>query len=161
MPRILTVVGLTEEPTTMAQAAGSEQPTSSVSGDSAGIGDASRHKLLPFGWLLFTTVWLLFPVGFVIQVLRTTDLYPLQLLTLLTSLAAFISIFLWLMLRYPFPTSGLTPRELRVRIGLLLTMAVLALYVERAYGSGVPYRFMYVVIAAAVTLPALKATWMV
>lgn len=161
MPRILTVVGLTEEPTTMAQAADSEQPTSSVSGDSAGIGDASRHKLLPFGWLLFTTVWLLFPVGFVIQVLRTTDLSPLQLLALLTSLAAFISIFLWLMLRYPFPTSGLPPRELRVRIGLLLAMAVLALYVELAYGSGVPYRFMYVVIAAAVTLPTPKAAWMV
>src|SRR5215207_5817784 len=161
MSRILKAIGLTQGPTTMAQAADSEQPTSSVSGESAGIADASRHKLLPFGWLLFTAVWLLFPVGFVIQVLRTTDLSPLQLLALLTSLAAFVSIFLWLMLRYPFPTAGLTPRELRVRIGLLLALAVLALYVELAYGSGVPYRFMYVVIAAAVTLPTRKAAWMV
>jgi hypothetical protein len=31
---------------------------------------------------------------------------PVQLLALLTSLAAFISIFLWLMLRYPFPAAG-------------------------------------------------------
>ena len=161
MVRILTVVGVTQEPTTMAQATDSEQPMSSTSGDSAGIADASRHKLLSFAWPLFTAVWLLFPVGFVVQVLRTTDLSPLQLLELLTSLAAFVSIFLWLMLRYPFPTAGLTPRELRVRIGLLLALAVLALYVELAYGSGVPYRFMYVVVAAAVTLPARKAAWMV
>ncbi len=145
----------------MAQSADSEQPTSSVSSDSTGIVDTSRHKLLPFGWLLFTAVWLLFPVGFVIQVLQTTDLSPLQWLALLTSLAAFISFFLWLMLRYPFPTAGLTPRELRVRIGLLLAMAVLALYIELAYGRGIPYRFMYVVIAAAVTLPTRKAAWMV
>jgi membrane protein YdbS with pleckstrin-like domain len=133
MPRILmVVVGLTQEPTMMAQAADCEQPTNSVSGASAETADGSRHKLLPFGWLLFTAVWLLFPVAFVIQVLRTTDLSPLQLLALLTLLAAFVSIFLWLMLRYPFPTAELTPQELWVRIGLLLPMAVLALYIELA-----------------------------
>ena len=119
-----------------------------------------RRKPLPFAWTLFTGVWLLFPVGFVVQVLWS-DLPPVQLLALLTSLAAFISIFLWLMLRYPFPTAGSTPRQLRVRIGLLLAMAVLALCVELAYGSGVPYRFVYVVVAAAVTLPTRKAAWMV
>jgi two-component system sensor histidine kinase DesK len=161
MPRILMVVGLTQEPTTMVRTTDSEQPTNSVSGPSAETADALSHKLLPFGWLLFTAVWLLFPVGFVVQVLRTTDLSLLQLLALLTSLAAFVSIFLWLMLRYPFPTARLTPQELWIRIGLLLAMAVLALYIELAYGSGAPYRFMYVVIAAAVTLPTRKAAWMV
>ncbi len=145
----------------MAQARDNEQPTTSASGVYTGGADVSRGKPLPVAWLLFTAVWLLFPVGFVIQVLQTTDLFPLQLLALLTSLAAFISIFLWLMLRYPFPTAGLTPRELRVRIGLLLIVAALALYVELVYGSGVPYRFMYVVVAAAVTLPTRKAAWTV
>ncbi len=141
----------------MAQAAGSKQPTNSVSGAAAEIADASLHKLLPFTWPLFTAVWLLFPISFVIQVLRTTDLSSLQLLAFLASLAAFVSIFLWLMIRYPFPTAGLTPQELQVRIGLLLALTVLALHVEIAYGSGVPYRFMYVVVAAAVTLPTRKA----
>ena len=144
----------------MAQAAGSEQPTSSVSGAAAEIADASLHKLLPFTWPLFTAVWLLFPISFVIQVLRTTDLSPLQLLAFLASLAVFVSIFLWLMIRYPFPTARLTPQELQVRIGLLLALTVLALYIEIAYGSGVPYRFMYVVVAAAVTLPTRKAALM-
>ncbi len=161
MPRILKAIGLAQEPTTMARARDNEQPEAFVGGVYVGVADASRGKPLPVAWLLFTAVWLLFPVGFVIQVLQTTDLFPLQLLALLTSLAAFISIFLWLMLRYPFPTARLTPRELRVRIGLLLALAALALYVELVYGSGVPYRLMYVVVAAAVTLPTRKAAWSV
>jgi len=119
-----------------------------------------HRKPLPFAWTLFTAVWLLFPIGFVVQALRS-DLSPVEVLALLASLAVFIAIFLWLMLRYPFPTAGLTSRDLWVRIGLLLAMAVLALYIELAYGSGVPYRFVYVVIAAAVTLPTRKAAWMV
>jgi two-component system sensor histidine kinase DesK len=122
--------------------------------------DAPRREPLPFGWTLFITVWLLFPAAFAVQMLQS-DLSPLQMLTFLASLAAFVAIFLWLMLRYPFPTPGLASRELRVRIGLLLVLAALALCVELVYGSGVPYRFMYVVIAAAVTLPTRYASWMV
>ncbi|HZC14243.1 MAG TPA: sensor histidine kinase, partial [Thermoleophilaceae bacterium] len=57
------------------------------------------------------------------------------------------------------PAAELTPQRLRIRIGLLLVLAILALYVELAYGGGVPYRFMYVVIAAAVTLPTRYAAW--
>lgn len=145
----------------MAQATDSEQPTSPPGGNAARIDDATPHEVLPSAWPLFTAVWLLFPVGFVIQVLRTTSLSPLQLLTLFTSLAAFLAVFLWLMLRYPFPAARLTARELRVRVGLLLALAILALYLELAYGNGVPYRFMYVVVAAAVTLPTRKAAWAV
>jgi two-component system, NarL family, sensor histidine kinase DesK len=160
MPRILKAIGLTREPTTMAQARDNEQPTTSTASPSVVIADASRGKPLPFAWTLFTAVWLLFPIGFVIQVLRS-DLSPVQLLAFLISIAAFISLFLWLMLGYPFPAAELAPQELRVRIGLLLILAALALYVELAYGSGVPYRFMYVVVVAAVTLPTRHAAWMI
>jgi two-component system, NarL family, sensor histidine kinase DesK len=149
MPRILTMIGLAREPTRMAHATDNEQPTSPAAGMSAGITDASLRSPLPFGWLLFTAVWLLFPIGLVVKVLRT-GLAPVQLLAFLTSMAAFIAIFLWLMLRYPFPESA--PQRLRIRIGLLLVLAILALYVELVYGGGVPYRFMYVVIATAVTV---------
>lgn len=144
----------------LARATRDEPSTTSADGAPVGKTNYPRRKPLPFAWKLFTAVWLLFPIGFVVQALRS-GLSPVQLLALLTSLAAFISIFLWLMLRYPFPMAGLTPQELRVRMGLLLAMAVLALYVEFAYGSGVPYRFVYVLIAAAVTLPTRKAAWMV
>jgi two-component system, NarL family, sensor histidine kinase DesK len=144
-----------QEKTTMAQATDNGQPTSS-----AGGADAPRRERLPFAWTLFTAVWLLFPIGFVVQALRS-DLSPLQLLVFLVSMVAFVAVFLWLMLRYPFPAPGLASRELRIRIGLLLVLAALALYVELAYGSGVPYRLMYVVIAAAVTLPTRHAPWMV
>ena len=142
----------------MAQATDNEQPTSPAAGVSAGITDASPRRPLPFGWLLFTAVWLLFPIGLVVQVLRT-GLAPVQLLAFLASMAASIAVFLWLMLRYPFPAAELAPQRLRIRIGLLLVLAILALYVELVYGGGVPYRFMYVVIAAAVTLPTRYAAW--
>jgi two-component system sensor histidine kinase DesK len=142
----------------MAQARDNEQPTTSAGDASAGIVDDPRHNLLPYAWPLFTAVWLLFPIGFVVQVLRT-DLPPVQLLAFLVSMTCFIGVFLWLMLRYPFPAAELTPRELRIRIGLLLALAALALYVELVHGSGVPHRFMYVVIAAAVTLPTRYAAW--
>jgi len=158
--RILKAIGLTQGPTTVKQARDNEQPTTSAGGLYAGVADASRDKPLPVAWLLFTAVWLLFPVGFVIQVLRT-DLSPVELLAFLASIVAFVAVFLWLMLRYPFPYVELASQELRIRIGLLLVLAALALYVELVYGSGVPYRFMYVVIAAAVTLPTREAAWAV
>jgi len=141
--------------TTMARATNDERP---MTPGGASVADASRREPLPFAWLLFTAVWLLFPAGFVVQALRT-DISPVQVLAFLASVAAIVAVFLWLMLRYPFPAAGLAPRELRLRIGLLLVLAVLALYVELAYGGGVPYRFMYVVIAAAVTLPTRHAAW--
>jgi two-component system sensor histidine kinase DesK len=142
----------------MAQTKDNSRPATSAVAPSAEL--ISRNRLLPFGWTLFTAVWLLFPIGFVVQVLRS-DLSPLQLLAFLASMAAFVLVFLWLMLRYPFPDAGLARTGLRIRIGLLLTLVALALYVELVYGGGVPYRFMYVVVAAAVTLPALQAAWMV
>ena len=151
---------MAQKPTVMAQISNNERPTSAAGGASAAVADASRRKPLPFGWLLFTAVWLLFPVGLVVQVLRT-DLSWVQLLVFLASIAAFVAIFLWLMLRYPFPATELVPQERWIRIGLLLVLAAIALYVELAYGSGVPYRFMYVVIAAAVTLPTREAAWAV
>src|SRR4051812_29541199 len=99
-----------QEPTTMAQT-NSELPMTPASGTSAGDTDSSHcRKPLPFAWLLFTAMWLLFPIGFVVQVLRT-DLSTLQLLAFLASNAAFIAVFLWLMLRYPFPAPDLTPRD--------------------------------------------------
>src|SRR3712207_5057543 len=136
MSRILKAIGLTHEPTTVAQARDNEQPTASAGGVYAQLADASRDKPLPVAWLLFTAVWLLFPVGFVIQVLQQTDLSPVELLAFMTSIGTFVTVFLWLMLRYPFPYVELASQKLRIRIGLLLVIAALALYIELVYGSG-------------------------
>ena len=93
MSRILKAIGLTQGPTTVAQARDNEQPTTSAGSVHAGVADASRDKPLPIAWLLFTAVWLLFPVDHVIQVLRT-DLSPVELLALAVSvLAIVLSIF--------------------------------------------------------------------
>lgn len=139
----------------MPQPKDSEPPRISPSG-TAGFAGASFERLRPFGWPLFTAVWLLFGVGFVVQVLRTGP-SPVELLVFLISMSALVALFLRLMLRYPFPAAPLSRRELWVRVGLLAILAALALIVELAYGSGVPYRFMYVVVAAAVVLPTRYA----
>jgi two-component system sensor histidine kinase DesK len=85
-----------------------------------------------------------------------TGLTPVRLLAFLASMVAYVSIYLWLVLRYPF-RGELSPPERRVHVALLATLAALALYLEVAFGSGIPYQFMFVVIAAAVTLPTLPA----
>src|SRR3712207_3408408 len=112
MSRILKAIGLTQELTAVAQARDNEQPTTSAGGLYARVADASRDKPLPVAWLLFTAVWLLFPVGFAIQVLQT-DLSPVELLAFLASIVAIVAVFLWLMLRYPFPYGELASQELR------------------------------------------------
>ena len=144
----------------MALTSGDKRRAGSAGGVIERIAGASGRMLRPFAWPLFTAAWLLFGVGFVAQAVRS-DLAAPRLIGLVVPLAAFIGLFLWLMLHYPFPAAGLTPRELGVRFSLLLVLAALALYVELAYGGGIPYRFMYVVVAAAVTLPTHHAAWVV
>jgi two-component system, NarL family, sensor histidine kinase DesK len=105
-------------------------------------------------------IWLVFPVASVVDVLGK-DLPPVRLLAFLASMAAYVVVYLWLMLRYPFRGGELSPSERRVHVALLATLAVLALCLEFAYGNGIPYHFMFVVIAAAVTLPTRHAVWTV
>lgn len=119
--------------------------------------DASLRKLLPLAWPIFTILWLVFPIGSVVEILRE-DLAPIPLLLFLTSMTAFIAVFLWLMLGYPFRGWELSSSGLRTRVGLLAALAALTLYLELGYGSGIPYHFMFVVLAAAVTLPTLLAS---
>ena len=114
--------------------------------------------LLPYAWPLFTAVWLFFSAGFVSGVLQT-GLSPAQTLVFFASIAVFAAPFVWLMLRYSCPDAWLTPRELRVRLALLAVLAALASYVEVVYGGGIPWRFMYLVVACAVTLPTRLALW--
>ncbi len=133
-----------------------ELPPVSTESTSISDGDHSLHKLLPFAWPVFTVLWLVFPIGSVVEMLRE-DLAPIRLLGFLTSMAAFVAVFLWLMLAYPFHTGELSSSVRRTRIGLLVVLATLALFLELGYGSGIPYHFMFVVLTAAVTLPTLWA----
>jgi len=119
--------------------------------------DASLRNLLPLAWPIFAVMWLVFPVASVVDMLGT-DLTPVRLLAFLVSMVAYVAVYLWFVLRYPF-RGQLSPPERRVQVALLAALAALALCLELAYGSGVPYHFMIVVIAAAVTLPTRHATW--
>ncbi|MBA2693697.1 MAG: sensor histidine kinase [Rubrobacter sp.] len=126
---------------------------------SRAAGDPRRNPA-PLGWTLFTGVWLLFPVGFVFQAFRA-GLSPVGMMAFVASMAAFVAVFVWLMLRYPFPDPGLSLGGVKGRLGLVAILAALAIFVEAAYGEGVPWRFMYVVVARASVLPTRYAAWAV
>ena len=118
--------------------------------------DTSLRNLLPFAWPLFAVMWLVFPIASVVDMLGR-DLTPVRLLAFLALTITYAAVYLWLVLRYPFRGGELSPSERRVHLALLATLAALALSLEAAFGSGIPYQFMFVVIAAAVTLPTLPA----
>jgi two-component system sensor histidine kinase DesK len=118
--------------------------------------DTSLGILLPFAWPLFALMWLVFPIASVVDMLGM-DLTPIQLLAFLALTVAYVAVYVWLVLRYPFRSGELSSPERRVHLALLATLAALALSLEVAFGSGIPYWFMFVVIAAAVTLPTLPA----
>jgi two-component system sensor histidine kinase DesK len=146
---------MAREPTTAAKKTNDGRQTG-PSGASKMAADTSRRNLLPLAWPLFAVMWLVFPITSVLDMLGT-GLTPVRLLAFLASMVAYVAVYLWLMLRYPFRGGGLSPPERRVQVALLATLAALALFLELEYGSGIPYQFMFVVIAAAVTLPTLAA----
>lgn len=133
-----------------------EPPIVSTGSVSSGDADASLHKLLPLAWPIFTALWLMFPIGSVVEMVQS-DPGPFPLVAFLISMAAFVAVFFWLMLAYPFRGKESSASGRRTRIALLAALAALALYLELGYGSGIPYHFMFVVLAAAVTLPTLHA----
>ena len=148
-------MSVTQEPTAMPKTTSEEHPTRPAGGSTTAT-DASLRKLLPYVWPLFAVMWLSFPIASAAETIGS-DLTPTRLTAFLVSTATYFAVYLWLVLRYPFRANRLSPPERRVSIALLAVLAALALFLEIAYGSGVPYRFMFVVIAAAVTLPTLPA----
>jgi two-component system sensor histidine kinase DesK len=147
---------MSQEPTTAAKKTNGGQPTGSADPPEMAP-DASLRDLLPLAWPLFALMWLVFPAASVLHMLGT-GLAPVRLLAFLALMIAYVSVYLWLVLRYPF-RGELSSPERRFQVALLAVLAALALCLELAYGSGVPYQFMFVVIAAAVTLPTRHAAW--
>jgi two-component system, NarL family, sensor histidine kinase DesK len=150
---------MAHEPTKAANKTNEGWPTGPTSAPMIAT-DVSRRRLLPLAWPLFVVMWLVFPVASVFDMLGT-NLTPVRLLAFLILMVAYIAVYLWLMLRYPFRSGESSPGERRVQVVLLATLTALALVLEVAYGTGIPYHFMFVVIAAAVTLPTRHAAWTV
>jgi two-component system, NarL family, sensor histidine kinase DesK len=152
-------MSMSEEPATAARKTINGRPTGSANASKKSP-DTSLRNLLPLAWPLFALMWLVFPVAAVVHMLGT-DPTPVRLLAFLALMVAYVAVYLWLTLRYPFRSGELSPPERRFQVALLAALAALALCLELAYGSGIPYQFMFVVIAAAVTLPTRHAAWMV
>jgi two-component system sensor histidine kinase DesK len=149
------VMSVSQEPTAAAQERNEGLPTGSANTSKMGS-DTSLRSLLPLAWPLFALMWLVFPLASVVDMLGK-DLAPIRLLAFLALTVAYVAVYLWLVLRYPFRSGEMSPSERRFHVALLLVLAALALCLEVAFGSGIPYQFMFVVIAAAVTLPTIPA----
>lgn len=149
------VMSVSQNPTAAAQETNEGPPTGSANTSKMGS-DTSLRNLLPLAWPLFALMWLVFPLASVVDMLGK-DLTPIRLLAFLALTVAYVAVYLWLVLRYPFRSGEMSPSERRFHVALLLVLAALALCLEVAFGSGIPYQFMFVVIAAAVTLPTIPA----
>lgn len=149
------VMSVSQEPTAAAQETNEGRPIGSANTSKMGS-DTSLRNLLPLAWPLFALMWLVFPLASVVDMLGK-DLAPIRLLAFLALTVAYVAVYLWLVLRYPFRSGEMSPSERRFYVALLLVLAALALCLEVAFGSGIPYQFMFVVIAAAVTLPTIPA----
>lgn len=149
------VMSVSHEPTAAAQETNEGRPIGSANTSKMGS-DTSLRNLLPLAWPLFALMWLVFPLASVVDMLGK-DLAPIRLLAFLALTVAYVAVYLWLVLRYPFRSGEMSPSERRFYVALLLVLAALALCLEVAFGSGIPYQFMFVVIAAAVTLPTIPA----
>jgi two-component system sensor histidine kinase DesK len=142
----------------MAQAANDEQPITPAGYASPVVADASRRGLLPLMWPLFAVAWLIFLIPLIVSVLQE-DFTPVRLLAVLTWAAVFVAVYLCLMLHYPFRVAEPAPPERQFQIGLLVALAALALYFDLAYGPDYSWLFIYVTLAAGVTLPTRSAVW--
>src|SRR5918995_4688521 len=149
------VMSVSQEPTAAVQVRNEGSPTESANTSKVGS-DTSLRNLLPLAWPLFALMWLVFPLASVVDMLGQ-DLAPIRLLAFLVLTVAYVAVYLWLVLRYPFRNGEMSPSERRFHVALLLVLATLALCLEVAFGSGIPYQLMFVVIAAAVTLPTIPA----
>jgi two-component system sensor histidine kinase DesK len=149
------VMSVSQNPTAAAQETNEGPPTESANTSKVGS-DTSLRNLLPLAWPLFALMWLVFPLASVVDMLGK-DLAPIRLLAFLALTVAYVAVYLWLVLRYPFRSGELSPSERRFHVALLVVLAALALCLEVAFGSGIPYQFMFVVIAAPVTLPTIPA----
>src|SRR5918992_2137800 len=106
------VMSVSQEPTAAVQARNEGSPTESANMSKVGS-DTSLRNLLPLAWPLFALMWLVFPLASVVDMLGQ-DLAPIRLLAFLVLTVAYVAVYLWLLLRYPFRTGGMSPPEQRV-----------------------------------------------
>ncbi len=110
---------MARELTTAARKTNGGRPTNSASTPKMAA-DASLRNLLPLAWLLFAVMWLVFPVASVVDMLGR-DLTPVRLLGFLPLMVAYVAVYLWLVLRYPFRDEASPPQRL-VQVALLAAL---------------------------------------
>src|ERR671910_741503 len=105
------VMSVSQNPTAAAQETNEGPPTGSANTSKMGS-DTSLRNLLPLAWPLFALMWLVFPLASVVDMLGK-DLAPIRLLAFLALTVAYVAVYLWLVLRYPFRRREMSPSKRR------------------------------------------------
>ena len=74
----------------------------------------------------------------------------------------YVALYLWLVLRQPFPDAASVAPTIRRRLLLLAMLAAIGLVLYPLFGATMPpWHLFYATIAAGIALPARPAAWMI
>jgi two-component system sensor histidine kinase DesK len=115
------------------------------------------YRVLPRGiWRLFSAVWLFFFL-FPIFALPRTHPAAGQLLIVVTGTAMIVGIYLWLMLRRPFPDTAAVPPARWLPPALLALLTAWVIVLALTESKDWYWFFTYAGLAAGVAFPARRA----
>ncbi|MCA1670092.1 MAG: sensor histidine kinase [Thermomicrobia bacterium] len=124
-------------------------------------GQDAAYRVLPRGiWRLFSAVWLFF---LIFPITGLLHLHPPvgRLLVSLIGMVIIVTVYLWLMVRRPFPGVALTPSATGLRLALLTLLTACVFFLSLTQGPDWYWYFVYAGLAAGVALPAHRAMWMI
>jgi two-component system, NarL family, sensor histidine kinase DesK len=115
------------------------------------------YRVLPRGiWRLFSAVWLFFFL-FPIFALPRTHPAAGRLLIVMTGIAMIVGIYLWLMLRRPFPDTMSVPSARWLPLTLLALLTAWVMLLTLTESKDWYWFFTYAGLAAGVAFPARRA----
>jgi len=122
------------------------------------VGDAV-YRVLPRGiWRLFSVVWLFFLIFPITGLLHTRPTAG-RLVVIVIGMAIIIAVYLWLMLRRPFPDAAPAPSAGWQPLALLTLLLACVLFLTMTESSDWYWFFTYAGLAAGVAFPARRAAW--
>jgi two-component system sensor histidine kinase DesK len=126
--------------------------------ESDAIANAARPDVAaaiapPVFWIALALGCLLFLI-FPLDTLLRSHPTPGRLVVALAGMTTFVGIYLWLILHEPFAAAPLSVAEVRRHVLLLVTIAVIVLFLMLAYGIDWVWFVLYANLVAGLKLPA-------
>ena len=125
-----------------------------------GAEDAHSRVVPRWIWRLFSLMWLFFLIFPITGLLHAHPAVG-QLLVILIGMAGIVTLYLWLMLRRPFPSGALAPSARWLPLALLILLVACVLFLTKTESADWYWFFTFAGLAAGVAFPARHAAWAV